>query len=67
MTKQGPGAAAFLLLAEGHLRKAKEILDQEPLHRAIYNARHDTMRATNLVKHARTILDKQKEEPCKKS
>ena len=25
MTKQGPGAAAFLLLAEGHLVKAREI------------------------------------------
>lgn len=30
MTKQGLSAAGFLLLAEGHLRKAKELLPSPP-------------------------------------
>ena len=30
MTKQGPGAASFLLLAEGHLVKARELLPSPP-------------------------------------
>ena len=66
MTKQGLDAAGFLLLAEGHLRKAKERLDQEPPSKARDNARLWAFSATNAAREALKELDKQKEEPCKK-
>lgn len=63
----GLDAAGFLLVALGHLVKAKEKLDQEPPSRAQYNARYWTICAANNARYALKVLDEQKEETCKKS
>lgn len=66
MTKQiGLGPADFLLLAEGHLRKARQRLEQESWCAAAYNAHGQIIYATNSARHARKLLE-QKEQPCKK-
>ncbi|MBA7635004.1 hypothetical protein ES703_42604 [subsurface metagenome] len=50
-------AAGFLLVALGHLVKAKEKLDQEPPSRAAYLASLETTMATNHVRYALKRLD----------
>lgn len=64
MTKQGLDAAGHLLLAEGHLRKAKEQLDQEPPPKANRDAVGYTVWSIVNARSALRMLDKQKEEPC---
>jgi len=63
----GLDAGGFLLIALGHLVKAREELDKEPPSRAVYKARNDTIFASNSVRHALKLLDEQKEETCEKS
>lgn len=58
----GLDAAGFLLIALGHLVKAKEKLDQEPPSRETYKARRSTRVATNCVRHALKLLDEQKDQ-----
>lgn len=62
----GLDAAGFLLVALGHLVKAKEKLDQEPPARNTYRARWETTLATNHVRYALALLDELKEETCEK-
>ena len=61
MTKQGPGVAAFLLLAEGHLVKAREILGKRPGSCPYLNTKH----AISTVRLVLTQLKWEEEEPCK--
>lgn len=60
-------AAGFLLVALGHLVKAKEKLEQEPPSFAVHVARQNTVVATNFVRYALELLDELKEETCGKS
>ena len=60
-------ATGFLLVALGHLVKAKEKLDQEPPSSTRYLAKRSTVLATNEVRFALKLLDEQKEETCEKS
>lgn len=53
-------AAGLLLVALGHLVKAKEKLDQEPPSRTVYRARRDTVYASNFVRNALKELDELK-------
>lgn len=53
-------AAGFLLVALGHLVKAKEKLDQEPPSSAVYYARENTVYAANWVREALRLLDELK-------
>ncbi len=53
----GLDAGGFLLVALGHLVKAKEKLDQEPPSEWVYTAREDTTFAANWVRHALKKLD----------
>ncbi len=62
----GLDAAGFLLVALGHLVKAKEKLDQEPPSYAVYHAKHRATYAANHVRLALKVLDELKEETCKK-
>ena len=62
MTKQGPGPAAFLLLAEGHLRKAKELLEPRPRSFTEALALGDTQWAIKYTRIARELLKEEKEE-----
>ncbi len=63
----GLDAAGFLLVALGHLVKAKEKLDQEPPSRACWHAKQHSTYAANYVRRALKVLDEQKEETCEKS
>jgi len=63
----GLDAAGFLLVALGHLVKAKERLDQEPPSKGVYDAKLGIRWAANNVRYALARLDKQKEETCEKS
>jgi len=63
----GLDAAGYLLVALGHLVKAREKLLQEPPSYAGYHARRCTQYATNHVRRALKVLDEQKEETCEKS
>ena len=65
-TQIGLSAANFLLLAEGHLSKAKEKLTQEPMSATMYRVDFYTKRAANSVRHALELLKQEKEEPCNK-
>jgi len=57
MTKQiGLSAANFLLLAGGHLRRAKEQLDQEPRSAPVHSASMETIYAIISVEHALELL-----------
>jgi len=60
-------AAGFLLVALGHLVKAREQLVQAHPSHAVYHARRNTQYAANLVRRALKLLDEQKEETCEKS
>lgn len=62
----GLDAGGFLLVALGHLVKAKEKLDQEPPARNTYVARDWITCATNCVRYALRLLDELKEETCEK-
>jgi len=62
MTKQGLDAAGFLLLAEGHLMKATQRLDQRPFSGAVHKATVEVIYATNSVRHALELLKQEKEE-----
>lgn len=62
----GLDAAGFLLVALGHLVKAKEKLDQEPPSRGRYAGSIAIREATNYVRHALRELDELKEETCEK-
>ena len=67
MTKQhGLCAADFLLLAKGHLVRAREELVQAHPSHAVYHARRNTQEAANLVRRALKILEAEKEETCNK-
>ena len=63
----GLDAAGMLLVALGHLVKAKERLDQEPPAKGTFLAMRDTTMAANFVRNALKWLDEQKEETCEKS
>jgi len=63
----GLDAAGFLMVALGHLVKAKEKLFQEPPSRGVYNAQFGVRVALNHVRFALKVLDEQKEETCEKS
>lgn len=62
----GLDAAGFLLVALGHLVKAKEKLDQEPPSMWVHNAYHLARVAANHVRYALKLLDELKEETCEK-
>ena len=55
-------AAGHLLLAEGHLRKAKGKLTQEPMSVTMYRVDFYTKRAANSLRHALELLEQEKEE-----
>jgi len=59
-------ATGFLIVALGHLVKAKEKLDQEPPARGTWKARLATQYATNHTRYALKVLDELKEEICEK-
>ncbi|GAI72253.1 unnamed protein product [marine sediment metagenome] len=59
-------AAGFLMVALGHLVKAKEKLEQEPSSRHSYRAFRHTGFAINYTRFALRLLDEQKEETCEK-
>lgn len=62
MTKpRGLGAADFLLLAGGHLRKARERLTQEPMSATMCRVEFYAKRAVNSARHALELL--KEEEP----
>ena len=66
MTKRdGLDAAGFLLLAEGHLRKAGQLLKKEEPSWAIVEARWAIVDAGNDIRRALKLL--KEEEPCNKS
>lgn len=60
-TKQGLDVADFLLLAGGHLRKAREKLDEQPSSGAGHKARIEAV-----IRSLRYALELLKEEPCNK-
>ena len=66
-TQIGLSAANFLLLAEGHLVRAREKLMAQAWSTDVYVARGDVTIAIDHVRGALGVLDKQKEEPCEKS
>ena len=55
-------AAGFLLLAEGHLLKAKEKLTQESMSATMYRVDFYTKRAANSVRHALELMKQEQEE-----
>jgi len=59
-------AAGLLLVALGHLVKAKEKLDQEPPSMWTHNALFLIQVAANHVRYALKLLDEQREETCEK-
>jgi len=68
MTKPyGLDAAGFLLLAEGHLVKAREQIEQGGYFGATYKAHAEIIYAISSVGHAQELLKQNKEEPCNKS
>ncbi len=60
-------AGGFLLVALGHLVKAKEKLEEMPKSWATYQAKVWTTEAGNFARYALKLLDEQKEETCEKS
>ncbi len=60
-------AGGYLLVALGHLVKAREKLAEEPLSRAVWSAIRYARYATNYVRYALKRLDELKEETCEKS
>jgi len=60
-------AAGYLLVALGHLVKARKKLDQEPPSKACWHAKQHSIYAANYVRRALKVLDEQKEETCEKS
>lgn len=63
----GLDAAGYLLVALGHLVKAKEKLDQEPPSMTRWHAKQHAIYAANCVRYALALLDELKEETCEKS
>ena len=64
MTKQiGLSAANYLLMAKGHLVKARERLEQGSWSGAAHKAHGEIIYAINSARHAMELL-KEKEEPC---
>jgi len=63
----GLDAAGFLLVALGHLVKAKERLAEMPKSEYTYIASRFAVMASNFVRHALKELDTEKEETCEKS
>jgi len=63
MTKQGPDAANYLLLAKGHLVKAREMLLQKHLPIQTYVIGYIVRDACENVRHALKLL--KEEETCK--
>ena len=57
-------AGGCLLVALGHLVKAREKLDQEPPSSARWHAKQLAMFAANYVRRALALLDELKEETC---
>ena len=64
MTKQGPGPAAFLLLAEGHLRKARGMLPCGKPYDQDHHRQLLLYEAADNIRYVRKLLN-EKEEPCK--
>ncbi|MBA7660475.1 hypothetical protein ES703_68477 [subsurface metagenome] len=60
-------AGGFLMVALGHLVKAKEWLAAEPPSKGVYWANRYTTYASNFVRDALKLLDELKEETCEKS
>ena len=65
MTKQGLDAAGFLLLAQGHLVNASEVLKKEESSSASREARWAIVDAGNDIRRALKLLKQEKEETCK--
>lgn len=63
----GLDAAGYLLVALGHLVKAKEKLEEERLSRSVYRAKRDTIMAANFARYALAELEQEEEETCEKS
>ena len=63
----GLDAAGFLLVALGHLVKAKERLAEMPKSAHVWWARQHTTLAANYARHALKHLKQEKEEACEKS
>ncbi len=59
-------AGGYLLVALGHLVKAREKLLQEPPSRTRYHTQRWTRYAANYVRRALKLLDELKEETCEK-
>ena len=56
------GAAGFLLLAEGHLNKAREQVEQGTWSGATHKAHGEIIYAINSARHALELLKQKKEE-----
>jgi len=68
MTKQiGLSASGFLLLAEGHLRKAREKIEQRRWSGAAHKADGEIIYAISSTRHAQELLKQDEEELCNKS
>ena len=67
MTKQdGLDVSGFLLLAEGHLVKASEVLKKEEPSGIRREVRWAIVDAGNDIRYALKLLKQEKEEPCNK-
>jgi len=60
-------AAGLLLVALGHLVKAKERLGEMPKSAVVYRAKHITTCAASWIRYALKELAREKEETCEKS
>ena len=67
-TQDHPGldASGFLLLAEGHLRKANELIMKEDLSGILGEVRWTIVDAGNNTRRALKLLKQEEEETCKK-
>ena len=65
-TQDGLDASGYLLLAKGHLVKAREVLESHPRSFAEGLALGDTQWAIKYTRIALELLKQEKEETCKK-